>query len=155
LRKVEIFPPQKKFNNKILRKKILNLQKYSICTITPSSPCLWAPPFTPYSLFQWYPQSNHILLNLSMKCWYSAFNARGSRLIIVVVQFRISENICSSSGGAQEKGQTGWNSVYHQNWWFSEFDPQLNANVLFCRFFKKSHPVNDQTHIPWILYGYN
>ncbi len=24
-------------------------------------------------------------------------------------------NICSSSGGAQEKGKTGWNSVYHQN----------------------------------------
>jgi hypothetical protein len=28
-----------------------------------------------------------------------------------------SENICSSSGGAQEKGKTGYNSVYHQNWW--------------------------------------
>jgi hypothetical protein len=36
------------------------------------------------------------------------------------------------SGGAQEKGKTGWNSVYHQNWWFfSEFHLLLNANVLF------------------------
>jgi hypothetical protein len=41
-----------------------------------------------------------------MKCWYSAFHAQGSRLIIIVVQFRSSENICNSSGGAQEKGQT-------------------------------------------------
>ncbi len=45
-----------------------------------------------------------------------------------------NENICSSSGGAQEKGRTGWNSVYHQNWWFS-VSPPLNANVFFCRFF--------------------
>jgi len=34
----------------------------------------------------WYAQSKDILMNLSMKCWYSAFNAQGSRLIIVVVQ---------------------------------------------------------------------
>jgi hypothetical protein len=35
---------------------------------------------------------------------YSAFNAQGSRLIIVVVQLVA---ICSSSGSAQEKGKTG------------------------------------------------
>jgi hypothetical protein len=40
----------------------------------------------PYPLFQWYPQSKEILLNLSMNCWNSAFNAEGSRLIILVVQ---------------------------------------------------------------------
>jgi len=45
-----------------------------------------------------------------------------------------NENICSSSGGAQEKGRTRWNSVYHQNWWFS-VSPPLNANVFFSRFF--------------------
>jgi len=33
-----------------------------------------------------YLQSKEILLNLSIKCWNSAFNAQGSRLIIVVVQ---------------------------------------------------------------------
>ncbi len=48
---------------------------------------------------------------------------------------RSSENICSSSGGAHEKGKTGWNSVYHQSWWFSEFHPPLNANVLFWPLF--------------------
>jgi hypothetical protein len=42
--------------------------------------------FTPYPLFQWYPQSTEILWNLSMKCWNSAFNAQGSRVIIVLVQ---------------------------------------------------------------------
>jgi hypothetical protein len=50
-----------------------------------------------------------------MKCWNSAFNAQGSRLIIVVVQLGVAvKNICSSSGGAQEKGKTGWNSVSDQ-----------------------------------------
>jgi hypothetical protein len=42
-----------------------------------------------------------------MNCGYSAFNAKGSRLIIVIVQLKSSENICSSSGGAQGKGKTG------------------------------------------------
>jgi hypothetical protein len=34
----------------------------------------------------WYLQGNEILLNLSMTCWNSAFNAQGSKVIIVVVQ---------------------------------------------------------------------
>ncbi len=49
-----------------------------------------------------------------------------------------------------EKWKTGWNSVYHQKWknerqdetqfttkidGFLSFNPPLNANVLFCRFF--------------------
>jgi hypothetical protein len=33
-----------------------------------------------------YPQSKEILSNLSMKFWYSAFNAQGLSVIIVVVQ---------------------------------------------------------------------
>ncbi len=41
---------------------------------------------TPYPLFQWNWQSKDILLNRSMKCWNWAFNAQGSRLIIVIVQ---------------------------------------------------------------------
>jgi hypothetical protein len=48
--------------------------------VTLSSPSLLPP------LFQWYPQSNEILLNLSMKCWNSALNTQGSRVLIVVVQ---------------------------------------------------------------------
>ncbi len=46
--------------------------------------CLWA--CFGYPLFQWSPQSNEILLNLSVKCWNSTFNAQGSRVIIVIVQ---------------------------------------------------------------------
>jgi len=49
-----------------------------ICKVTLS--------FTPHPLSQWYRQSKNIKINLSMKCWNSAFNAQGSRVIIVVVQ---------------------------------------------------------------------
>jgi hypothetical protein len=73
------------------------------------------------------------MLELGMN---SVWNAQGLRLIMVVVQFgAVKIYVAASNGGAQEKGKTGWNSVYHQNWWFSEFHPQLNANVLFCSFF--------------------
>jgi hypothetical protein len=30
--------------------------------------------FTPYPLFQWYPQSKEIILNLNMECWNSGLN---------------------------------------------------------------------------------
>jgi hypothetical protein len=29
---------------------------------------VFGPPFTPFPLFQWYPQSKDILINLTMKC---------------------------------------------------------------------------------------
>ncbi len=46
-----------------------------------------------------------------------AFNAQGSRAaIIVVVQVGALKNICSSSGGAQEK-KGDENQFTHQNWW--------------------------------------
>jgi len=67
--------------------QILHLIELSV-----KSPCLdpvFEPAFTPYMLFQWYPQSKDILLSLGMKCWNSASNAQGSRLIIVVVQVRV------------------------------------------------------------------
>ncbi len=65
---------------------------------------------------------------------------------------RNSENICSSSGGAQEKRKEGIktgrrNSVWHKNGAFLSFTPRssLKANVHFRRFFSESHPVLDQT----------
>ncbi len=70
-----------------------------------------------------------------MKCWNSAFNAQGSRVIIVVGLGRSNENICSNTEGALEKGKTGWNSSSHQNWWKNQFGSQL-----FC-FIKYSFPV--------------
>ncbi len=60
-----------------------------------------------------YPQSSEILLNLR--------NAETQHLVLEFnysnCTDRSSENICRSSGGAQEKGKTGCHSVYHQNWW--------------------------------------
>ncbi len=90
----------------------------------------------PYPLFQWYPQSKDILLNLCMKCWNLAFDAQGLRLIIVIVQLgAVKIYVASSSGGPQEKGKTGWNSVYHQNWWFCEFHPPWMLMYFFAGFF--------------------
>jgi hypothetical protein len=83
--------------------------------VTLSSTCLWAS-FHPLSLSlgEVHKVRKEVLFNLGMKCWNSAFNAHKVRgtIIVVVRTGRISENICSSSGGAQEKGKTGWNSVY-------------------------------------------
>jgi hypothetical protein len=59
---------------------LLTLKGVGIIGLPVKSPCLhpiFGPAFTPYPLFQWYPQSNHILLNLSMKCGNSALNAQG------------------------------------------------------------------------------
>jgi hypothetical protein len=88
--------------------------------LTIKSSCMhpvFGPAFTPYRLFQWYPQSKKILLNLSMKCWNSAFKCTRFESNYNSCTGRSSENICSSSGGAQGIGKTRWNSVYHQNWW--------------------------------------
>jgi len=40
-----------------------------------------------------------------MKWWNPAFNAQGSKVIIVVVQAGLVKNICNSSGGGQGKRQ--------------------------------------------------
>jgi nicotinamide riboside transporter PnuC len=74
--------------------------------------------FTPYPLFEWYPWSKEILLNLSMKCWKSAFNAQGSRVIIVVVRVgAVKIYVSAVKAGLEGKWKRGWNPVYHQNWW--------------------------------------
>jgi hypothetical protein len=44
---------------------------FELSYLSAKSPCLhlvFGPPFSPYPFFQWYPQSNEILLNLSVKC---------------------------------------------------------------------------------------
>ncbi len=71
-----------------------NLVSMFIRKVTLSPPCA----FTPYLLFQWYLQSNENSLNLGMKCLNSAFNAQGSRQIIVLQQVGVLKIICSSSG---------------------------------------------------------
>jgi len=56
--------------------------------------------WTVFSLFKWYSQSMKILLNLSMKCWNSPFNAQGWRLYYIS---RSNENICRNNGGTHAK----------------------------------------------------
>jgi hypothetical protein len=83
------------------------------------------------------------MLQLTMKCWNSAFDAPGPRLITVVVQLGAVKISLAAVEALSMKlslppkmmRRWVWNSVYHQNWWFSEFHPRLNANVLFCKFF--------------------
>jgi hypothetical protein len=70
---------------------------------------------SPIPSFSGICKGKTFLLNLSMKCWNSGFSARGLRLIIVVVQLGAAKIYVAASRGAQEKGKTGWNSVYHQN----------------------------------------
>ncbi len=65
-----------------------------------------------------------VLKNLDS--WVNNFIVKVIPLVTKLLGFFFmhkSQNICSSSGGAQEKGKTWWNSVYHQSWWFSQFHP--------------------------------
>jgi hypothetical protein len=50
-----------------------------------------------------------------MRCWNSALNAQGSRVIIV--QVGAVKTYMQQWGGAQAKGTTRWSSVHDQNWW--------------------------------------
>jgi hypothetical protein len=63
-----------------LSSKIM-LHTIVIHKVTMSSPSLWGLLSTPYPLFQWYPQSKDILINLSMKCYNSVWNAHTQHLM--------------------------------------------------------------------------
>ncbi len=71
------------------------------------------------------------MVKLSTKCWISAFYAQGARGIIVAVQI----GAVKIDVAAVEKTETGWNSGTIKIDGFSEFQPPLNVNVLFSRFF--------------------
>jgi hypothetical protein len=93
---------------------------FSTLELSVKSPSI-SPPvssaFTPYPLFQSYPQSKEILLNLGMECWNSAFNAQGSRVIIIVVQVAEVKIYVAALEAHRKKERQGGNPVYHQNWW--------------------------------------
>ncbi len=76
-----------------------------------------------------------------MKCWNPTFNARGSRLIIVLVQLGAVKIYVAAVEALRQKERQDQTRFTHQNWWFSEFHPPLNGNESFL----KSHPVYDQT----------
>jgi hypothetical protein len=71
------------------------------------------------------------MLQLTMKCWNSAFNAWGWRLFIVVVNLRsvrlyvaavealsLPPKLMVFESQFITKIDGFWISVYHQNWWF-------------------------------------
>ncbi len=63
--------------------------------------------FTSYPLFQRYPQSKEILLNLNMKCCNPAFNAQGSRVVIVIVQVGAVKTYVAAVEALRKKGKRG------------------------------------------------
>jgi hypothetical protein len=93
-------------------------------------------PFSPF--FQEYPQSKEILLNLGMKCWKSAFNAQGSRLIIVALQLGAVKIYAARLEALKKKERQGETKFTTK----TEVPPPLNVNVFY---FFESHPICDQT----------
>ncbi len=67
---------------------------------------VFGPAFTPYPLFQWYPQSKEILLYLRMKCWNSAFNAHGSGVIVQVGAAKIYVTIVEALKKKERQHET-------------------------------------------------
>ncbi len=67
----------------------------------------------------------------------STFNAQGSKVIMVVLHVWIMRiYVTTIEVHRKEKGgEDKVNFVYHKNWWFFEFHPLLNVNVLFVDFF--------------------
>jgi len=69
-----------------------------------------------------------------MKCWYSAFNAQGSRLIIVFVQLGAVKIYVAAVEALRKKerqDETQFTTKIDGFWVSSP----VNANVLFCTFF--------------------
>ncbi len=61
------------------------------------------------------------MLNLSMKCWNSAFNAQGLKLIIVVVQIGAVKIYVAAVEALRKKERQEKTQFTTKNWWFSEF----------------------------------
>ncbi len=106
--------------------------------VTLSSSCLWASYHLLSPLSVVYAKYRHFNKNLSMKCWNSAFNAQGSKLIIVVVHLgavKISVAAAKATWRKERHDETHFPTKIDG---FLSLTPLLNANVLFCRFFKIS-----------------
>jgi hypothetical protein len=100
---------------------------------SPSIHPVFGPPFTSYPHFQWYPQSHQILLNLSMKCWNSAFNAQ--RLIIIGVQKgAVKIYLAAVEALRQKERQDETQSTTKFDGFFFLVSPSVNPNVFFSGF---------------------
>jgi hypothetical protein len=114
--------------------------------VTLSSPYLWA------SLHSLSPvavvlQSYEILLNLNMKCWNSAFNAQGLRLIIVVVQLGAVEAFRKK----ERQDETQFTTKIDC---FLSFIPRWMLMYLFVCWFFFNLTVYDQTQGSGAMFSY-
>jgi len=73
------------------------------------------------------------MLKLGTKCCISAFKCTRFESNYSSCKGRRSENLCNNSGGAQGKKKDKVKLRKPSK--FPEFQPPLNANVLFCMFF--------------------
>jgi hypothetical protein len=80
-----------------------------------------------------------------MKSWYSAFNAQGLRLIIVVVQLGALKIYVAAVETAQEKERHDETQFTTKIDGFPSFIPCWMLMYFFAGFFFESHPVYDQT----------
>ncbi len=100
------------------------------------------------------------MLKPTAKCWISAFNAQGLRLIIVAIQVGAVKIYIAAVEALRKKERQGETQETNKNWWFSEFHrrPWLLMYFFFLQVFFESHLVYDQTRgthpvFSW-LYGY-
>jgi len=74
------------------------------------------------------------MLRLSTKCWNSAFNAQGSRVIIVVVRVGAVKIYVTPVEALRKNERQDETQFTNQIDGFLSFTSPLNANVLFCWF---------------------
>jgi hypothetical protein len=129
----------------VLPKYIRVIHKVTLSSFTLSLGLL--SPLPPLSVvsakYRHFIKSQYEMLQLNMKCWNSAFNARGSRLIIVVVQLGAVKIYVAAVEALRKKERQDKYKIISRfltrfttkNWWFSEFHTPLSAIVLFCKFF--------------------
>jgi hypothetical protein len=99
-----------------------------------------------------------ILINLSMKCWHSAFNAQGLRLIIVVVQLRAVKTYVAAVEALRKKKERQDETQFTTKIdGFLSFIPRWMLIYFFVQVCFESHPVYDQTQgsgaVFFLLYG--
>jgi hypothetical protein len=112
------------------------------------SPCLHAvlgllspsiPSFRVIRNVNFFIKSHCEMLKLSILCTRFEINCSSSTC-------KSSEIICSSSGGAQERWKTRWNSVYHQNW---RKKLVLVPVILLCKIFIPSYTFDSLLCRTW------
>jgi hypothetical protein len=96
------------------------------------------------------------MLELSMKCWYLALNAQGSRLIIVNVVLGAVKIYVAGVEALRKKERQNETQFTTKIDGFLSFIPPWMLMYSFAGFFE-SHPVYDQTQgsgaVFFLLYG--